>query len=159
MTEVNISEAARIAGVNRSTIQRHLKDGKLSAMRDATGKTKIDIAELKRAFPGLKMPATDVQQADLLHLQQSAPSEFSELNLRNQQLETENLLLRELIREKDAHIKNLAAALDLLRTGKQNEQAGATKGGQLLWHQKIWPWGVMLIAGATILIGTFLLAS
>jgi len=48
---VPISEAARIAGVGRSTLYRHLKKGTLSAVKHRDGSRGIDLAELARVYP------------------------------------------------------------------------------------------------------------
>lgn len=51
MALLSISAAARAAGVDRATIHRALKSGKLSATVDDTGGKVIDTAELSRVFP------------------------------------------------------------------------------------------------------------
>jgi len=53
MALVNLSEAARLAGKDRSTIHRKVKDGTLSATVDAAGNKAIDTAELQRVFGAL----------------------------------------------------------------------------------------------------------
>lgn len=58
MAKLNISQAARATGKNRSTIQRHIKSGKLSMSQNASGETVIDTAELIRVFGELKQDAT-----------------------------------------------------------------------------------------------------
>lgn len=50
MTILGINAAARAAGVARSTIQRAIKTGRLSAVSTATGEHGIDLAELLRVF-------------------------------------------------------------------------------------------------------------
>ena len=50
MAILNISEAARSAGVARSTIQRAIREGRLSATRHANGSKGIDTSELVRVF-------------------------------------------------------------------------------------------------------------
>ncbi len=50
MAILNYSAAARAAGVARSTIQRHVKSGKLSATTRPDGGRGIDTAELLRVF-------------------------------------------------------------------------------------------------------------
>lgn len=52
----SISSAARAAGKNRATISRHIKEGRLSATRDAVGNVAIDQAELIRVYGELKKP-------------------------------------------------------------------------------------------------------
>ncbi len=54
MTILNLSAAARAAGVDRTTIQRAIKKGRLSLTRDAAGKPGIDVAELERVFGPLQ---------------------------------------------------------------------------------------------------------
>jgi Helix-turn-helix domain len=57
MAKVNVSQAAQMAGVSRSTIHKHLNTGKLSADR-MDGKTLIDVSELERVFGTLVPPGT-----------------------------------------------------------------------------------------------------
>lgn len=57
----NLGSAAAAAGVNKSTILRAVKAGRISAERDATGQWAIQPAELFRVFPPLPAAATDVQ--------------------------------------------------------------------------------------------------
>jgi hypothetical protein len=65
----NLMTAAAAAGVNRSTVLRAIKAGRVSGQRDATGGWEIDPAEFHRVFPPLPRPAVaaaqhDPQQAD-----------------------------------------------------------------------------------------------
>lgn len=50
MTQVSISEGARLAGVSRSTLNRHLKDGALSKHRDNAGRPYVETSELVRFY-------------------------------------------------------------------------------------------------------------
>lgn len=50
MANLTVSEAARAVGKNRSTIQRYIQSGKLSASKDNSGVCVIDTAELVRVF-------------------------------------------------------------------------------------------------------------
>jgi len=49
-SKFSVSEAHRITGKSRTTIQAHLKSGKLSAERDNMGQVAIDAAELVRVY-------------------------------------------------------------------------------------------------------------
>jgi predicted site-specific integrase-resolvase len=72
-----IADAARAAGVDRATLYRHIKAGKLSLSRDEKGKRGVDAAELARVFPEVSQsvaPAT-VDRADLLHARLQAAEE------------------------------------------------------------------------------------
>ena len=52
----NLMSAAAAAGVNRSTVLRAIKAGRISGQRDATGGWQIDPAEFHRVFPPLPLP-------------------------------------------------------------------------------------------------------
>ena len=54
----SISEAASITGVNRRTIYRYIKSGKLSTTVSHDKKTVIDTSELLRVFGELSQPET-----------------------------------------------------------------------------------------------------
>ena len=63
MALLNLTAASRAAGVNRSTIVRALKSGRLSATSSDAGERCIDTAELMRAFGALKGDAYADAQA------------------------------------------------------------------------------------------------
>lgn len=50
MPELSLSQAAKLTGKSKSTINRAIKNGKLSATRHDDGSYSIDPAELSRAF-------------------------------------------------------------------------------------------------------------
>ena len=50
MPELSLSRAAKLAGKSKSTINRAIKTGKISATRHDDGSYAIDPAELSRAF-------------------------------------------------------------------------------------------------------------
>ncbi len=61
---IGLSEAAAATGVNRSTVYRAWKAGRLSATRTDTGQIEVDPAELFRVFP----PIASQQSAhDAMH--------------------------------------------------------------------------------------------
>ena len=85
----SMTKAAKEAGVNRSTIQRQIKAGKLSAQRDDNNHWRIDPAELHRMYP-IKADNDEegdnvAQQGKTDATQQSATPEMAELvaTLRN----------------------------------------------------------------------------
>ena len=55
----SLSDAAEATGKNKTTIQRAIKSGKISARKGASGAYEIDPAELHRVFP----PATAKRDA------------------------------------------------------------------------------------------------
>lgn len=56
MAYLSISDAARLAGVDRRTIQRQIKRGVLSAVNTLNGQHGVDAAELARVYPDLQPP-------------------------------------------------------------------------------------------------------
>lgn len=50
MARLKISEAARLVGLNRKTLYKHIKQGKVSSGVDSLGAKYIDAAELHRAY-------------------------------------------------------------------------------------------------------------
>lgn len=59
----SLSEAAKATGKNKSTIQRAVKSGKISASKDQSGAYEISPSELHRVFPPI------VAQSDAQHRQ------------------------------------------------------------------------------------------
>lgn len=51
MPELTLSQAAKLAGKSKSTLNRAVKSGRLSASRNADGTFSIDPSELLRVFP------------------------------------------------------------------------------------------------------------
>jgi hypothetical protein len=65
----NLMTAASAAGINRSTVLRAIKAGRISAQRDSNNGWQIDPAEFHRVFPPLPVAAgvsvqQDQQQTD-----------------------------------------------------------------------------------------------
>jgi hypothetical protein len=68
MTILSISAAAQTAGIDRRTLQRAIKAGRVSATVDATGRRGVDVAELLRVYgplPGTPQASTQGQRAAL----------------------------------------------------------------------------------------------
>lgn len=53
MAKVNLTQGAKLAGVSRSTLNRHLKEGKISKVNGTDGKPCVDTSELQRVYGGL----------------------------------------------------------------------------------------------------------
>ena len=70
MTQVTISEAARRVGIARSTLLRHIKNGKISKVIGKDGKPSLDTSELLRVYGDLKISDTD-DTSDALHKNRS----------------------------------------------------------------------------------------
>jgi len=64
--ELTLGAAAKLAGMNKTTLSRHIKAGRLSGRRLEGGSYAIDTSELARAY-GLRLdPATPAATEDTL---------------------------------------------------------------------------------------------
>ncbi|MFV1571031.1 MULTISPECIES: hypothetical protein [Phaeobacter] len=64
----SLSEAAKATGKNKTTIQRAIKNGKISASKGDSGSYEIDPSELHRVFPPIVAQhnqSNDTQQTEL----------------------------------------------------------------------------------------------
>lgn len=75
MAKVNLSKAALLVEKNRTTIWRHIKQGKVSIERDRDGNPLVDTSELLRVYGELKPVATP----KIKNIQHQATDRFSEL--------------------------------------------------------------------------------
>ena len=69
----SVSEAARLAGVTRRTIYRHIGMGKLSAAQSGNKNTRIETTELLRVYGDITQPARETMS---LHPQLSEEIRF-----------------------------------------------------------------------------------
>ena len=90
---IGLSEAAAATGVNRSTIYRAWKAGRVSATRTETGQIEIEPVELFRVFPPVAGQQGE-QDASHPHAQAKATSDNA---LRDSALAREVQLLREML--------------------------------------------------------------
>ncbi len=72
MALVSLGQAAKLAGLGKTTLARAIKAGRLSATRRDDGGYQIDVAELERVYP-LRAPtnatgATDAATGTVVHL-------------------------------------------------------------------------------------------
>ena len=88
MALLTIAQAARTAGVARSTIYAHLRSVKLSATRTPTGERRIDTSELTRVYG----PVRPTTQSDVVS---STSLDILILQARIEALEAQNKLLRD----------------------------------------------------------------
>ena len=90
---MSLAEAAAATGVNRSTLFRAYKSGRMSAARADTGQIEVDPAELFRVFPPVA-PQQGTQEAVHQHAQ-AGDAHANVLHI--SALEVEVKLLREML--------------------------------------------------------------
>jgi hypothetical protein len=116
---MGLSEAATATGVNRSTIYRAWKAGRLSANKTDTGQIEVEPAELFRVFPPLSQQAAPDETH---HGAKGDINASADDTRRADALERENKLLREAL---DDLRKALALADRLSLAAPQASQAAA----------------------------------
>jgi hypothetical protein len=101
----SLGQAAKETGLDKSTISRAIKSGRLSAQRkEGGGGYAIDPAELFRVFPS----APKAQAASIM---QTAPA--ADVLLENRELRIKFEAAEARLRDKDAEVQDLRRRLDL----------------------------------------------
>lgn len=109
----SLSEAAEATGRNKTTIQRAIKSGKISAKKGDDGSYEIDPSELHRVFPAV---AQRVAQHPQSNDTQQAEFSLSNSNLaRVFELEKELAVAREHAHGLEAQRDQMAETVDDLR--------------------------------------------
>ena len=125
MAIVSVSEAARLVGKSRRTIQRDIAAGKLSKCDN--GK-KLDTSELLRVYGSLLNAPNDADKN--AHMTQdvapSVPPDVAEMRIRLAALEAENAALKD-------HVGSLKQAMLLLEHKEQQASTETTQ--QRKWWQ------------------------
>ena len=131
--ELNLSEAAKAAGVNRSTIYRKVKKGEISSTPDASGNPLIHVAELQRVYPKLTLATGDaigqlpqvphdaIGQTPSATVQMLADNRVLQVQLEAKDREAEDLR-RQLREEKERHDETRAEKarfLDMLEEAQK----------------------------------------
>lgn len=142
MAQVSISEAARLAGVSRSTLNRHLKDGAISKHRDTSGRPYIETSELLRFYGELSRSDRTEQDSVGQHGTDQFKQVVSDLERKLYEaqaaldLETVRREAEEAARERaeagEAHWRAQAERLTLLLT---DQRKGAVELQQPWWRR------------------------
>lgn len=137
----SLSEAAKATGKNKTTIQRAVKSGKISAAKGDSGSYEIDPSELHRVFP----PA--VAQRDVQHMQsnntQQGKFAFSNSNLaRVLELEKELAVAHERANGLEAQKDQMADTISDLRKRLDSSESRVTAllADDRPKHRSWWPW-------------------
>lgn len=122
-----LSKAAVATGKNKATIQRAIKSGKISAIKNSSGAYEIDPSELHRVYPAT---AQRVAQHDISNDTQHADKNNETIKLKLDLLEAE----RE--RERD----QLQATIDDLRVRLDRSEERITALLPAPKKRSWWPW-------------------
>jgi hypothetical protein len=108
MTIVSISEAARLTGRSRKTLQRYVAEGRISMSHPDAGAKGIDTSELVRVFGELSQPSSSLSHASM--------SQHVALDVPALRAEIEGL--KAVVQAKDETIDSLRQAMRLLEHHK-----------------------------------------
>ena len=138
----SLADAAKATGKNKTTIQRAIKNGKISATKNASGVYEIDPSELHRLFP-LATAQCDMQRTQSNGSQHpTVASKTSDLE-RVAELERElavaqsrGISLEEQRQQMSETIEDLRARLD-----RSEDRVTALLVAPEPKRQRWWPWG------------------
>ncbi|WP_310622445.1 MerR family transcriptional regulator [Flexibacterium corallicola] len=123
---LSLGQAAKEAGIAKSTLSRAIKEGKVSAEKLQNGSYKIDPAELFRAFPAKQ--SEPVAQPTIGPF--ATPENTVNLLIENKVMQRELDVLRERLAEKDQQLQEQRlmseTALDDARTDRDHWRQQAT---------------------------------
>lgn len=93
MAKLNLSQASKLVGKNRTTLWRHISSGRLSAENDRNGKPLVDTSELLRVYGEFEKNATPQKE----EMQHHATPSYEELltlikELKKEQEEMKSML-------------------------------------------------------------------
>lgn len=125
MSLVSITEAARLTGKSRRTIQRYVATGKLSLSQGDTTEKSIDTSELIRVFGNSLKTNTGDDTPKNVTMSHSVTTKNDTTDIEKELLKQELALLKERLKDKDAHIDSLQKAMLLieLKLPKETEPA------------------------------------
>lgn len=123
-TSVSVSEAARLAGIARSSLYKSWIDkGRLSVTMDVRGRPSVDMAELLRVFPDIRIgDSRDTPVRDTTGHQMTASTARSDSEVLLAEITSlkEQLKLQaQLLEAKDQNLLDLRQSLRLLEHKKE----------------------------------------
>lgn len=121
----SLSEAAKATGKNKTTIQRAIKNGKISASKGDSGSYEIEPSELHRVFPPV------AAQRDAQHRQSNDTQQgkFTSINsdlARVLELEKELAIAHERVNGLEAHKEQMADTINDLRKRLDSSEGRVT---------------------------------
>ena len=129
MALVSISEAARLVGKSRRTLQRDIVAGKLSKCDNGQ---KLDTSELLRVY-GAFLPVTNVavgsatMSQDVAGKNETMSQDVADMRVRLAALEAENAALKD-------HLGSLKQAMLLLENKASTEETKSSKPRRRWWQ-------------------------
>jgi excisionase family DNA binding protein len=134
MTKLTLGQAAKLAGVGKSTLSRAIKSGRLSASRQTDGSYSIDPAELERVYD-LKSAGTGETVGTTSGVVQDAtPSKETPAT---PDADAQVALLREMLERADQRADELKADRDAWRSQAEKAQMLLTDQRKGFWKRVV----------------------
>ena len=121
----SLSEAAKATGKNKTTIQRAIKNGKISAAKGDSGSYEIEPSELHRVFPPVAAQR-DAQHRQSNDTQQSKSASINSGLARVLELEKELAVAHERVNGLEAHKEQMADTINDLRKRLDSSEGRVT---------------------------------
>jgi septal ring factor EnvC (AmiA/AmiB activator) len=121
----SLSEAAKATGKNKTTIQRAIKNGKISASKGDSGSYEIEPSELHRVFPPVAAQR-DAQHRQSNDTQQSKSASINSDLARVLELEKELAIAHERVNGLEAHKEQMADTINDLRKRLDSSEGRVT---------------------------------
>jgi predicted nuclease with TOPRIM domain len=123
MSYVNITEAAKLAGISRNYLYvKYIKTGKITVTR-RNDVPMIDTAEILRVFGELKTDDSNLVDNSIREITEKNTIEYIELREKLARIEAENRQLQERLDDKERHLQDLREVVKLL----EHQQPQTTK--------------------------------
>ena len=129
MAQVNLTQGAKLAGVSRSTLNRHLKDGRLSKGIGMDGKPCVETSELQRIYGTLSHAETP---RDVPVIHHGTPTDTSSFKALQIELEQTKERLDEMRQDRDEW-KGQARTLSTLLTDQRPPGGQANTAKRRWW--------------------------
>ena len=118
--KLNKYQAAKAVRISRTTLDRHIKEGKISVGKDGTGKIVIDVAELERVY----------NEVDIDGTSQNVAGEQNETSNDNRTVHVELEILREYLdrmeNDRERERGQLESVIEDLRKDRDHWRQQAT---------------------------------
>ena len=121
----SLSEAAKATGKNKTTVQRAIKNGKISASKGDSGSYEIEPSELHRVFPP-GAAQRDAQHRQSNDTQQSKSASINSDLARVLELEKELAIAHERVNGLEAHKEQMADTINDLRKRLDSSEGRVT---------------------------------
>lgn len=138
----SLSDAAKATGKNKTTIQRAIKTGKISAVKKDSGAYEIDPAELHRVFPfataqhDAQQGESNVAQRPSVALETNSLERIAELEKELAVAQSRSIGLEEQRQQMSETIEDLRGRLD-----RSEERITVLLAAPTPKRRSWWPWG------------------